>query len=90
MLHILFLGKHILYWNFDTLDNLVLMQGNQQMDFDALVPRQVFPCVLGPQILILNYLSEKITVPLFLDKNMPHQITLMFKELQMFIIQHLL
>ena len=38
-------GKHVLYWNFDTLDNLVLMQGNKQMDFDALVPGQV-ECIL--------------------------------------------
>ena len=38
---LLFLGKHVLYWSFDTLDNVILMQGNEQMDYDALVDGQV-------------------------------------------------
>ena len=38
---LLFLGKHVLYWSFDTLENVILMQGNEQMDYDALVDGQV-------------------------------------------------
>ena len=32
------LGNHSLYVSFDTLENLTLMEGNERMNFDALVP----------------------------------------------------
>ena len=32
------LGTHALYWSFDTLDNLVLMEGLVQRNFSAQVP----------------------------------------------------
>ena len=39
---LLFLGSQsILYFSFDTLSNLVLMEGNTQANFCAIVPGQV-------------------------------------------------
>ena len=35
------LGTHALYFSFDTLDNLVLMEGLVQRNFSAQVPGQV-------------------------------------------------
>ena len=38
---ILYEGNHSLYYSFDTLKNVTLMQGLEQHDFDALVPGRV-------------------------------------------------
>ena len=34
-------GDYVLYWSFDTLENLALMRLNNASDFDSLVPGQV-------------------------------------------------
>ena len=43
LLYCCILGDYVLYWSFDTLENLTLMRGNgnSQRDYDALVPGQV-------------------------------------------------
>ena len=32
-----YLGEHVLYWSFDTLDNLTIMEGSEQVNFDPRV-----------------------------------------------------
>ena len=40
-LSIIFSGDYVLYWSFDTLENLTLMRLNNASDFDSLIPGQV-------------------------------------------------
>ena len=37
----IFSGDYVLYWSFDTLDNVILMEGTEQNNFGSLVFRQV-------------------------------------------------
>ena len=42
MYHTNDLGNHVLYWGFENLDNVVLMEGNKQADInDVIIPGKV-------------------------------------------------